>query len=350
MGTINAAQQEEQQKPQTASSFGSIKYQIEREAKNAETNLKQEYIRKLQVETKFEHLQYASERKKAIEQLALCFLGEAHINKMEMRAKARQEMFQQPNVLGYLTRGQLKIAAGETVLITGSSGGGKTTTSISLAATAHEMGYKLVYLNNEQTAEDIYYKIASGLLSIPFEGIDRLNTEQSELLFKLIQEHLCKSTLVVDDEYGDTGGETTTSIEGIRKCLQDLLRENPFDLAILDYYQQVCTSVDYPEIEEWKVHEMLVHELSKFRSKSKMPIIIMAQIREDDGKKKLKDRLEGRKIIINKVDVVLEIISSPKTKEACLLVHKCRSNGSLRGHSFPLTFDGARYHPMSKEV
>lgn len=334
----------------TTPAFGSVQYQIDRMARNIEVDLKQDYIRERTIEAKFKQLQYAEERRQAIANLVIEMLGTDHVEQMRNAAIARQEMFKKPDVLGYLTNGKLKLAKRELLLVLGQTGKGKTTTGASFAAAAFEIGQKFLYLNNEQMAEDIYFKIAAAVASIPFLGVDRLEEKQLETLVKIIKDHLCHHVLVVDDEYGCVAGQTTTSIEGIRKCLEDLLKYNPFDVGLVDYFQQIDTSIEHPGVEGWKVQEWFAIELTKFRGKSEMPFIVLAQVREDDGKKSLKDRLEGRKIILNKADTVLELIVNKVSSQTCLYVHKCRSNSSLVGQSFPLIFDGSRYHPAKDEV
>jgi replicative DNA helicase len=268
---------------------------------------------------------------------------------MILSADDRRKTLLEENIFSHLTNSVLKLASGETAVIVSTSGNGKTTNAATLAATGIEQSQKVIYFNNEMLAEDIYFKIAAAYAGIEFHGVDRLSEDQSKLLFNIIEKELCHNIVVVDDSYNGFESGVTTTVEGMRWCLKHLTQSNEkFDFGIIDYYQQIDTILASPGAESWKAQELFISELSRFRTKSKMPLIIFAQVKNQDPNVSVKDRIEGRKSIINKADIILELYSDHKNGTASLVVEKCRSNGSLKGTSFPLTYKNGRFHPASK--
>ena len=82
----------------------------------------------------------------------------------------------------------------------------------------------------------------------------------------------------------------------------------PYDAILIDYIQNVSTSVLNPNMAKWQVIQNLGTNLDVFKGEYPAPILAFSQLKSDSkGDKDYKERLEGFKGFLNHVTTAIEL-------------------------------------------
>jgi len=211
------------------------------------------------------------------------------------------------------------------ILLTASTGEGKSTTAANLAYHALCSGQKVLMITNEEAVEDSYNRVTCLIKNWAYTDHASLSKHQIDTLTNYI-EILESRMKVIDDKYTTSMGGQTTTLEGITSILESLLdKDIKFDVIIIDYYQNVSTSLENPSLVDWQVQQKLAGFLDNFKNVYMAPIILLAQKKPNkDDKISYKESIEGRKIILNKATCAIDINAERELKRTSWTIKKGR--------------------------
>lgn len=219
------------------------------------------------------------------------------------------------------------------ILVGAQSGEGKSTATANIALETARQGGRVLILSNEETAGDVYNRITCLAKGWMYANHNEFTEEQKSIL-RAGTEAMKRWVDVVEDSTYGPG--TTTTIEGIQKVLQSLLRNcQKYDVIIIDYIQKVSNSRLNPTQPTWEILNNAMLFLDNFKNIYAAPIVVMSQLHQTNGDKErsFEDRIKGYKGIITPSTCALEMIPSKKDFTTQFVVHKNRwYNGDLDGH------------------
>ena len=120
-----------------------------------------------------------------------------------------------------------------------------------------------------------------------------------------------------------------------------IVTENPYSVIIMDYYQNVTSSMEMPELGQYEVQEKLAFFLDTFMLRCSAPILVLAQLKE--GKDlSFKEAMEGRKVLYNKASCVMELRKESEHSRTAWKIHKSRFN-EANGATIHTGFERGRF-------
>lgn len=228
------------------------------------------------------------------------------------------------------------------ILVAAQTGEGKSTTSANLAYHALMQGQKVLVIVNEETSDDVYNRVSCLINKWVYVNHNEFKPHQIDFFEKNIPA-LSERMIVVDDSYGGDIGQTST-IEGIEAVLNSLVNNNiKVDVIIIDYYQNIDSSIQNPRLKEWEVQGMFANFIDKFKNRYDAPIVLLAQKKKSDGEKtSFKELIEGRKAILNKATCAIEIKAERDKYRTAWEIKKSRFNQAV-GETILTGYDKGRY-------
>jgi archaellum biogenesis ATPase FlaH len=153
---------------------------------------------------------------------------------------------------------------------------------------------------------------------------------------------------VVNDTYGGSHGVTTT-LEGMENVFERLMEDyrrtgEHYDAVLIDYYQNIITSVKNSQMSANEVQERLGHMLDRYKNIYPAPIILFAQMKKvnKDDRLTWKERIGGRKRIADFCTCVIEMTADKETHTTGWTVWKSRFTKAI-GKKLITGFDGGLF-------
>lgn len=182
---------------------------------------------------------------------------------------------------------------GQTVVVAGASGGGKTTFGLHVVKSALSAGYGVALFSLEMDRDEIFDQIVSDKASInrnKFNNGDFNPDCDFDEMAKVIPE-MSRLPLYIED------GAIVT-VEDIRLRLMQLKADNKIGLAVVDYIQFVTPTLS-KESREQQV-AAISHGLRALARDTRIPIVVLSQL-NDEGK------LRESRVIAHNANVVLMV-------------------------------------------
>jgi archaellum biogenesis ATPase FlaH len=243
------------------------------------------------------------------------------------------------------------------ILIGGDTGRGKSTMVANIVYQTitidNEDGRQLkaLLITNEELASDFYNRLTCMKMNWSYTRHSEFTEEQQKVLTKAIK-MWSKTVTIIDNYHNDSHGVTTT-IEGIKAILDNLIeKKEHYDVIIIDYYQNIIESKRDPTMDPNKVQARLAKMLDQFKNKYPAPIIMMAQMDPpDDTNTPWKQRIKGRKLISDSCTMVMEMIPVFSQYTTRFTVWKSRFNPESIGddNAFWVGYDRGRFVEITKE-
>jgi hypothetical protein len=232
------------------------------------------------------------------------------------------------------------------VFIGAKTGQGKSTTAANLAYHDLIQGGHPLLITNEEVTGDVYNRVTCLIKGWNYVEHDMITEEQAKI-FDDMMPKLAQRMTVIDDSYCMEYGSTST-LEGIQTICEKLLASpTVYTSIIIDYYQNIETSLKQPYLDVYKVQEKLVLYLDKFKNKYMAPIVMLGQLKE--GKDlPFKEAIEGRKIILNKATCAIEMIADRDNWRTIWKIHKSRFTSAI-GKEVYTGFERGKYVPYTAD-
>lgn len=204
---------------------------------------------------------------------------------------------------------------------------------------------RILIITNEERAEDFYARVVALLQGWHYVNHDKLTPEQVSAVDQAIPALSGSGRLVVvDNTFGDIHGMTTTT-EGIESIFENLLANKEFyDVVIIDYYQNIISSKKQPHLDEFKVQAKLAKMLDQYKNIYPAPIVLLCQAdpESEHEKKPFKQRINGRKLIIDHATLAMEMTVDYHKRATEWTVWKSRFTQAI-GKSIFTGYDNGKY-------
>jgi hypothetical protein len=212
-------------------------------------------------------------------------------------------------------------------------------------------GKKTLVISNEESKEDVYFRIACLHLGFDFNSYKKGNMpaaqqRQCALLFAQIAQYV--KVADVNFEYKGVENATAT-VEGV-KALMSSVKNSDYACVMLDYYQLIKRSIDRPDASTYEVLNDFRIWLGQFIKRAEIPVVVFAQL-HSLGKRNNKDldnRVKHCADIYEPSTVVIEVIPNFEEKTSDFVLHKDRFG--LAGTRIACAFEKGRFVNISEEA
>lgn len=231
-------------------------------------------------------------------------------------------------------------------LMCGYSGNGKSSAAANISYSLYKEKKKTLVISNEEPKQDIIYRIACLELGFNFNDYKKgimVKAQQFECA-KLFPE-ICKYVKVIDVNYNNG---ITFTLEGIKNILTQV-KTADYSAVMIDYFQQIKTSVLTPSKKGLDVLTDLRMWLGKYIRESNIPVVLFAQL-HSLGKRNnvdLDSRIKDCPSVYETSTVVVEIVPDFENKTTKFLIKKDRFGYS--GMKIECAFDKGRYVEITAE-
>lgn len=263
--------------------------------------------------------------------------------------RARRKVAQRENSTSFLfdeLDGTIQLAAGSLVSICAATGTGKSTLTANAAKNYLDKGKRAFIIVNEEESEDVGIRIACLDLGVSIHKYKSKNgmsqAEKDRVINRMAE--ICDGSIYICGLDFKNNSKIVTSPEGMNKIL-NLAKEHKFDVVIIDYYQNVNTSITNPGMKPYEAQELFANDLDYFKNEIGCPIIIMAQIRPGDAP--YKERFEGRRLLLNKCTDIFEVKTDKEYSRSAIIIHKDRWLGN-QGEEVFIGYKGGAYVPYTQ--
>lgn len=318
--------------------------------KSGEIKQKQFEILEDRVETQYSELQ---KRKDELEKNSKVNVGKSDADKIAEIARQNTEYLMLARTSGVFLfndfSGSVPFFAKNLLLVAGKTGDGKSTLSSNLVfrTITQKTCKKILILTNEENVSDVYNRVTCLIKGWSYANHESFTDEQIKTFGEYIQ-ILSTRMVVIDDTYMGVPGQTT-SYEGIKSIFDNLIKNNiKYDAIILDYFQNITTSKENPSMGPYEVQDKMSGYLDSFKNLYSAPIVVLAQLKSTDDKIPFKERLEGRKSIMNRCTCAMEVRADKENHSTVFTIHKSRFPAS-QGKSIRVGYQKGKYVEYTME-
>ena len=227
------------------------------------------------------------------------------------------------------------------------SGSGKSSAAANVSHPLWKQGKKTVVISNEESEQDIIFRIACLELGYDFNKYKKgLMPVELQKECIMLFPSITKCVKVVDVNYKNG---ITTKVEGVKSVLEAIKNED-YSCAMIDYFQLIKTSVEKPGASVYEVLNDFRIWLGRYIKRSNIPIVVFAQL-HSLGKRNNKDldsRIKDCPTIYEPSTVVIEMQPDFENKTTNFIIHKDRFG--LAGHKITCGFHRGRFVTMDSEA
>ena len=222
------------------------------------------------------------------------------------------------------------------------TGNGKSTVAANISYPLWKQGKKLLVISNEESQQDILFRIAALDLGLSFNAYKKgeMSMEDQKRAISLFPE-ISKYVKVFDVNYHNG---LTTKVEGVMKILEAVKKEDDFSCVMIDYYQLVKFSHRDPSKTTYDNLNNLRVWLGQYIKASNMPVVLFAQlysISKKGGAKDIDARLKECSAIVEPATVIIEIVPNFENNTSDMIIHKDRFGRA--GQKIVCGFENGRY-------
>lgn len=309
---------------------------------------KESVIKKTRIEHQFDQIEETNKELEAQKKVVIDQIRQEYIEKIQSENSSYfLQARNSPIFLDDQFRGVIPFFTNNVILIGAPTGTGKSTITANIALQTVKQGKKILVITNEEITKDVYNRVICLIKNWSYHDHSSITPEQVGTFNELTPVLMQKMT-VIDDHYGGGIGMTTT-IEGMTTIFQKIIEEgNLYDVVVIDYYQNVESSKKSVELDIYKVQQKFCKLLDKYKSILKGPVVVLAQVRDNDEKTPFKIRIEGKKDISNVATMSLELVADRENRVTTFTVRKARFPDTAN-NSYKLGFEKGRYVKYSNE-
>lgn len=215
------------------------------------------------------------------------------------------------------------------IFIGGATGKGKSSISANICHGLLANGKKILVITNEELRADVVGRIAAIDVRLDYANLEDFTPEQMRKLNEA-QQRITPQLNIVDQHFDDDP-ETVVTFEGVKRVLDGLIRKmkdtgETVSAVVIDYYQNIANSAENPNLEPWKVLQMLGKYLDFFRKSYPAPVVLFGQLKTQTGKEELQfeHRIKDGKSIFTVVTFAVEIVPNFAERTTDWICHKKR--------------------------
>jgi|GEM_PF-3061914 len=238
------------------------------------------------------------------------------------------------------------------ILIGAETGTGKSTTCANFIRSYLKEGRRVLIVTNEENRTDILNRVIFLNKGWVYSNHDEI-TEEQLVECKRLYPILMQRIEIIDDMFNGIGG-TTTTLEGIVSIYKTLKEqaaagEKPYDAVLIDYIQNIRTSVDAPSLAQWQVLQRLGSFIDNFKGEYNAPTILFSQLKAaTEANGSYKERIEGYKAISNHATTAMEVKMDRENLRTEWIFRKNRFKDAV-GISVITGYDRGRYVEYNQE-
>lgn len=222
------------------------------------------------------------------------------------------------------------------------TGSGKSTVAANITYPLWQQKKKTLVISNEESKQDILFRIACLHLGLNFNDYKKGLMSNDDMLkvvglFPEISEYV----KVLDVTYQDG---ITTKIEGIKKALEAVKKEDSYSCVLIDYFQLVKYSIKDSKKTAYENLNDLRVWLGQYIKASTMPVVLFAQlysVSKKGGAKDIDTRIKDCSAIVEPATVIIEIVPNYEARTSSFIVHKDRFGKA--GSKIECGFEKGRY-------
>lgn len=228
------------------------------------------------------------------------------------------------------------------------TGSGKSTVAANITFPLWKQKKKTLVISNEESKQDILFRIACLDLGLNFNDYKKGMMPNEDMmrvvsLFPEISEYV----KVLDVTYQDG---ITTKVEGIKKALEAVKKEDSYSCVLIDYFQLVKYSIKDSKKTAYENLNDLRVWLGQYIKGSTMPVVLFAQlysVSKKGGAKDIDTRIKDCSAIVEPATVIIEIVPNYDNQTSEFIIHKDRFG--KQGNKIVCGFDKGRYIMVSDD-
>lgn len=228
------------------------------------------------------------------------------------------------------------------------TGSGKSTVAANITYPLWKQQKKTLVLSNEESKQDILFRIACLDLGLNFNDYKK-GLMQNEDIMRVVSlfPEISEYVKVLDVTYQDG---ITTKIEGIKKALEAVKKEDSYSCVLIDYFQLIKYSIKDSKKTAYENLNDLRVWLGQYIKSSTMPVVLFAQlysVSKKGGAKDIDTRIKDCSAIVEPATVIMEIVPNFESQTSSFIVHKDRFGRA--GTKIECGFEKGRYIMLSDE-
>ena len=228
------------------------------------------------------------------------------------------------------------------------TGSGKSTVAANISFPLWKQDKKVLVISNEESKQDILFRVACLDLGLNFNDFKKGNMSDDDIsrVVSLFPE-IGKNVKVLDVTYKDG---ITTKVEGVKKALEAVKKENSYSCVMIDYFQLIKYSLSDPKKTAYENLNDFRVWLGQYIKSSTMPVVLFAQlysVSKRGGAKDIDARIKDCSSIIEPATVIIEVIPNFDTQTTSFIIHKDRFGRA--GSRIECAFEKGRYVKVSQD-
>jgi nitrogenase subunit NifH len=303
-----------------------------KQAEEAELIKKEADLKQHRINTQYSQLEEHRKSLGNIKNMDFSSLNETEIESIQEEYEQEESLQKQRRTFIRPEFASVPHGPYQIILVGALTGTGKSTTAANLALGTINDGKKVLLITNEEHPHHSYNRVSALQQGLSF-GPEYNKDEITKKLFKDNIKVLAKNMRVVHENYGGISGVTTT-IEGILGVLDQILDSYKktgeyFDTVIFDYYQNIKTSTENVNLNEFQVQRIFTSRLNQFKKLYPASFVVLAQMKPETKDKEgnivdFKTRIEGNKDISNIATCSIEMKARPEDRTTEWIIRKNR--------------------------
>lgn len=222
------------------------------------------------------------------------------------------------------------------------TGSGKSTVAANITYPLWKQKKKTLVISNEESKQDILFRIACLDLGLNFNDYKKGMMPNEDML-KVVSlfPEISEWVKVLDVTYQDG---LTTKVEGIKKALEAVKKEDSYSCVLLDYYQLVKYSIKDSKKTAYENLNDLRIWLGQYIKSSSMPVVLFAQlysVSKKGGAKDIDTRIKDCSAVVEPATVIIEIVPNYDNQTSEFIIHKDRFG--KQGSKIVCGFEKGRY-------
>lgn len=228
------------------------------------------------------------------------------------------------------------------------TGSGKSTVAANITYPLFKQGKKVLVLSNEESEQDVIFRVACLELGLNFNDYKKGNMSSEDQLKVLsLFPTITESVKVLDVTYKDG---ITTKVEGIKKALEAVKKQDSYSCVLIDYYQLIKYSLSDPKKTAYDNLNDLRVWLGQYIKSSSMPVVLFAQlysVSKKGGAKDIDTRIKDCTSIVEPATVIIEVVPNFDTQTSDFIIHKDRFGRA--GSRITCGFEKGRYTKITPD-